>query len=156
MRSGRPRLAGEEAVGDAIDRILDAARPIALVPGWATVELDRAATELLDPKDSARSRGIVDAPADPHLGATCRLLTLDGAPPTVLLEPSTEGLLAAALARHGEAYVALYGRADAGAPHRLRQAGFVLSNERDGPLGRQRLVRLGPVGGPFVIVTGLD
>ena len=71
--------------------------------GWATVDLDRAATEL------ARDLGIVPedfvgAPESAALGARCRIApgALGGDVTLVLLEPSTEGRLAGHLARHDE------------------------------------------------------
>ena len=70
--------------------------------GWATVELDRAERELAD----AFGTGIGAfgaAPDDRILGARCR--SPRAAPPgsdSLVLEPTTEGRLAATLARHGE------------------------------------------------------
>ena len=62
------------------------------------------------------------------LGARCRLLHFSEGRDVVLLEPSTEGRLAAALARYGEGILALYLLVDAGAPERARRAGFTLSS----------------------------
>src|SRR5436190_19537373 len=75
--------------------------------GWATVELDRAAREL------ASVGAFVAAPRDAALGASAmRSPVQKGGPPAiVLLEPDTEGLLAAALARFGEGVLAVYLRA---------------------------------------------
>jgi len=72
--------------------------------GWATVDLDRAERELgqalgvsLDARPAPRAR---------RLGATTRIAHPFGpSPALVLLEPDTEGLLAALLARHGEGVV---------------------------------------------------
>lgn len=75
---------------------------------WATVELDRAERELgaiLGAPLAARP-----APRDDALGAAVRVARPFGqAPEPVLLlvEPDTEGRLAALLARHGEGIVAL-------------------------------------------------
>ncbi len=76
-------------------------RPIAL--GWATVDLDRAAAEL------AAELGLAVAAFLPAadsivLGARCRVAdgVLPGGARLAILEPRTEGRLAAALARHGE------------------------------------------------------
>ena len=49
MTSGRPEgaeLLGAAALGDALARLIEAVRPMAVVNGWATVELDRAEVEL--------------------------------------------------------------------------------------------------------------
>jgi len=72
--------------------------------GWATVDVDRAERELgqalgvsLDARPAPRAR---------RLGATTRIAHPFGpSPALVLLEPDTEGLLAALLARHGEGVV---------------------------------------------------
>ncbi len=91
---------------DALDLDGVSLRPVAV--GWATVDLDRATRELRDLGPFS------DAPFDRLLGATARIgLTrppVSGAtvPPVVLLEPSTEGRLAATLARRGEGWAVLY------------------------------------------------
>jgi hypothetical protein len=74
--------------------------PRLIAVGWATVDLERTITGLAD---------VEVHPADDEvlLGARARLV--DVAPVrVVLLEPFTEGRLAAALARRGEGIVALY------------------------------------------------
>jgi hypothetical protein len=71
----------------------------------------------------------------------------------VLLEPATEGPLAAALARRGEDWVAWYLLADAGAVGRLRQAGVALTAEAAGPFGPQRLLVAAGRDGPFLLVV---
>ncbi|MEW5992319.1 MAG: hypothetical protein AB1736_13370 [Chloroflexota bacterium] len=150
------RLLGGEALGDAVERLSTAVRPRGAVAGWGTVELDRAETEIGEALAAGRLDGRPDAegaPDDGILGARCRILRSGGAQQIVLLEPSTEGPLAAALARHGEGHVAHYLLVDAGAPERARQAGFQLSAEAGGPLGRQRLVVTGPRWGPFLVLV---
>ena len=110
-----------------------------LAVGWATVELDRAALELahlLAPDAAFR-----DAPPSVLLGARCRIAPA-AAPATVrivLLEPDTEGRLAATLARSGEGWVATWEVE----PSVIGGAG--ISAARPGPLG---LERLGLEGGP--------
>lgn len=72
----------------------------------------------------------------------------------VLAEPETEGLLAAALARHGEGPCALYLRAPQGLDVWLRAArarGVSLSPRRTGPLGRSVLA---PGGFPAAVTSG--
>src|SRR5262245_64494547 len=101
--------------------------------GWATVELDRAVSEL-----SAIGR-FEPAPRDATLGASARRGSLldRTRPALVLLEPDTEGLLAATLARFGEGVGAVYlgplDRADVDDTPRL-------GPPRPGPLGPARLV----------------
>ncbi len=76
--------------------------------GWATVDLDRAAVEL---QDLLEPGGTFDeAPGSAWLGARCRIgraASIEG-PFLVLLEPHTEGRLAAYLARHGEGWAVGY------------------------------------------------
>lgn len=112
-------------------------RGAALAVGWATVELDRATEELahlLAPDAAFR-----DAPSSVLLGARCRIGPA-AAPATmriVLLEPDTEGRLAATLARSGEGWVATWEIEDA------TVGGRSVSAARPGPLGLERL-RLDP------------
>ena len=71
-------------------------RPLARI--WATVELERALADL--GADPALAAGALD---DPLLGARVVVVdATDGGPAIALAEPSTEGRLALALARHGE------------------------------------------------------
>ena len=113
--------------------------------GWATVELDRAAGEL-------RAIGSFEAgPRDANLGATARRSRRGerDQPPVILLEPDTEGLLAAALARFGEGVRAVYlgplDRADVDDTPGL-------GPPRPGPLGPARLVIGRPRWGPHALV----
>jgi hypothetical protein len=162
------------AFGDVLERLVAAVSPSAIVAGRATVELDRAEVETAGTSvggtlvggtlaggapaagapsaGAGRRRPAIDA-VDQILGARCRVLGRPDRPELVLLEPSTEGLLAAALARHGEGIVAAYLVAGADSIGRAREAGFTLSSEADGPLGRQRLVRPGPRWGPFLLLV---
>ncbi len=71
----------------------------------------------------------------------------------LLLEPSTEGLLAASLARFGEGALALYLVIGADGVAGAAAAGIGLSGEAAGPLGRQRRVTAGPRWGPHLIVA---
>jgi hypothetical protein len=73
--------------------------------GWATVDIERSVADL----------GALDAQAaddDELLGARAWRIS-PGPVALLLLEPVTEGRLAAALARRGEGIVALYVAADA-------------------------------------------
>jgi hypothetical protein len=116
-------------------------RPLAI--GWATVELDRAAREL------GAVLGIDFASAAPsvHLGAACRRSSssVEGVV-VVLLEPDTEGRLAATLVRHDEGWAAAWLAAE---PSRRGRTGpSHLSAARPGPFGRERLVLGAPITGP--------
>jgi hypothetical protein len=116
----------------------------ALAIGWATVELDRAAMELghlLAPGTTFE-----EAPSSAILGGRCRIGSAAGTPGVriVLLEPDTEGRLAAALARAGEGWKATWVQ-DPGIDPGPRQ----VSRARPGPLGRERLLLGGPLAGPY-------
>lgn len=125
-----------------VPETLDASHVVAV--GWATVELDRAADQLADRLLPGST--FVDAAQSAHLGAFCRIAPgAPAAPALVLLEPSTEGRLAATLARHGEGWLVTW-VTPAGAP-----AGD-LSAELPGPFGPERLVLGGSPFGPHVLV----
>ncbi len=123
--------------------------PTAEIVGWATVELDRAVAELTG--DHAT---VVEArPRDAHLGATARLLAFADGRRVLLLEPDTEGRLAASLVRFDEGAAVTYLFGGRGAAVRAQAAGFSLSAEGDGPFGSQRLVLGGPAWGPHLVVV---
>jgi hypothetical protein len=141
-----PLVAAAEAVREeaaARDPWL-AELPVAGI-GWATVELDRAAGELV-------AIGTFGAAArDESLGAAARRSRLGDRirPAAVILEPDTEGRLAATLARFGEGVHAVYlgtlDRADVDDTPNLGPS-------RPGPLGPARLVIGRPPWGPHVLV----
>ena len=129
--------------------------------GWSTVDLDRTEADLdmwlgpppAPPVDASPAPG----PVDEHLGARARLREGAGLPGawTVLLEPSTEGRVAASLARDGEGPCALYLRPAAGLDawtEAARERGVTVSGRREGPFGDQVLLASAP-SGPHVIVT---
>ncbi|MEO6207565.1 MAG: hypothetical protein ABIP77_06390 [Candidatus Limnocylindrales bacterium] len=133
------------------------AKPL-LAVGWATVELDRAEQELayvLLPGTSFQP-----GPSSEHLGARCRLgwvapaFVGELAAIVVLLEASTEGRLAATLARHGEGWCATWEATwknpwEAGADETAEAASRGrLSDSRSGPLGLERLHLGGRVSRP--------
>lgn len=130
----------------------DPRSPLAI--GWATVDLDRAARELA----SRLAPGATFEPAPPseHLGARCRVgraADAAGGPPIlVLLEPSTEGRLAATLARHGEGWCASWTH-EPPLTAGTEAGGDRHSVLRDGPLGPERLVLGGPVDGPHRLLV---
>jgi hypothetical protein len=109
--------------------------------GWATVELDRAAGELAGLLDEGAS--FSDAPRSALLGARCRAgrarADENGVRWIVLLEPDTEGRVAAFLARAGEGWAADWDRDDP--PD--------LGTGVQGPLGQERLTERSPPAGPF-------
>jgi ribosomal protein S18 acetylase RimI-like enzyme len=109
--------------------------PIVAV-GWATVDRERAALEWL-------SLPFVPAPDEEVLGAFAWSAALDDGTALLLLEPSTEGRLAAALARRGEGPVAIW---VAGPPP---QAGLPAGASALG--GRSWLARPVHPWGPFLL-----
>jgi hypothetical protein len=139
-------------LGDALDRWAPGATIIAL--GWATVELDRAEREL---RGTTPGEWVSEPDtADELLGAVARPLRaqqtsvppagwLGGADRVVLLEPSTEGRIAACLARHGEGPCVVW----AHLPGTSLPAGAPL-----GPFGPERLESRGPAWGPHVLLVG--
>jgi hypothetical protein len=153
------RLVFEPLEGEALGRVSDDGPedPSMALAGvvWATVELDRAAVELdqwLDPAVDGRA----DDP-EPHLGARTRPRGSAGLPgdTLVLAEPSTEGRLAASLARDGEGPCAIYLRPRGGLDAWLgeaRRRGVGVSSVRVGPLGRSVLLP-GAAAGPHLIVV---
>ncbi|HEY8437477.1 MAG TPA: hypothetical protein VIK65_02585 [Candidatus Limnocylindrales bacterium] len=117
-----------------------------------TVELDRALRE--HGQNAAAAAGAI---ADPHLGAAVVVVDAGGAR-LALAEPTTEGRLAASLARHDEGplgeYVALR-PGDTLAAYRRRAAasGVAVSGVEPGPFGPSVLVLARPATGPHLIVV---
>lgn len=118
-------------------RVRHRARIAAL--GIATVDAERWCAEHDLPAPAP-------GPDEPALGARSAHIGR-GAIPTVLLEPSTEGLLAAALARHGEGPVCVYLEGLVGSPMAVTLLSKATALGRPG-----RLVRPESVSGPFVIL----
>lgn len=131
-------------------------RAVAL--GWSTVELDRAAAEL-GTAFAVPAERFLDAADSTALGARCRVGhgVLEGGLSLVLLEPATEGRLAASLARAGEGPVAVWiALADlATVTAAGHAAGVAASAARDGPLGPERLLLDGPIHGPYRLLVEL-
>jgi hypothetical protein len=136
---------------DAVIRTQDLTRGRAIAIGWATVELDRAAAEL-GVALRLRSDRFAEATVSLVLGARCLVASgvFPGEVALVLLEPVTEGRLAATLARSGEGpaavWLAVESLADAAAS--VSTSGAHASLARAGPFGPERLVLDGPIHGP--------
>lgn len=113
--------------------------------GWATVDLERASAAF--GRELPAGVGFEPVDDDRLLGAGCLVARPTGEPAIVLLEPATEGRLAAFLARHGEGPVAVWLEA------RLELAGGAAAArpKAAGPFGPERLLA-GPAGGPFALV----
>jgi hypothetical protein len=115
---------------------------------WATVDLDRAIAETGLPAEAL--------PDDELLGAAVRLVRPPAADPIALLEPTTEGRLAATLAKSGEGPAGHYVRATEGLSSvvaRATAAGIGMKRTNDGPFGPSALVLGGPATGPHLIIV---
>ncbi|HSL77909.1 MAG TPA: hypothetical protein VK867_13265 [Candidatus Limnocylindrales bacterium] len=111
--------------------------------GWATVDIGRAEQELRDRVDG----GFEDAERSVWLGARCRRARVGDSSDgrwLVLLEPDTEGRLAAFLARHGEGWAATWDIDEGAVP----PVGL-----RPGPIGPETLPAGQPMSGPFRLTT---
>jgi hypothetical protein len=118
--------------------------PIAL--GWATVDIDRAIPEVaLGLGLSAHA--FVQVVDSEILGARGRVAyaAIGGTTSLVILEPATEGRLAAALARYGEGPIAAWFHVE----HDADRSGGPVGEEQSGPFGPERLVPGGLVGGLY-------
>jgi len=158
MEAPDEALNGAEAIATAlaiVERI--SGRGARRVTGWATVELDRAERNVAGFASPGPTR-VRDVPDDALLGARCRLVTFGPAEPELLLlEPATEGRIAASLARFGEGPVVVYLLVPASSVRNvlrdLRDAGLVLSGEGAGPFGREWLVVGSPPWGAHLCVA---
>jgi hypothetical protein len=158
-RRAEESLNGADAIGTARQVVDRLAGPEARrVTGWATVDLDRAERDLVAAFGSSVPGPARAVPDDTLLGACCRLATfgVEGHE-ILLLEPATEGRIAASLARFGEGPIAVYvvvsARRFDDLLRDLRGAGLVLSAEAAGPFGRQRLVAGGPAWGAHLLIA---
>lgn len=116
----------------------------------ATVELERALEE-----HGADPRLAADAAGDDLLGA--RVVVIAGGMVDVAIaEPSTEGRLAATLARHGEGTVGRYVAVPVGLEEiggLATAAGVPLSPSGRGPFGPETLILGGRASGPHLILV---
>ncbi|MFI5262693.1 MAG: hypothetical protein ACHQZR_09095, partial [Candidatus Limnocylindrales bacterium] len=92
------------------DRLGQVSLPGVAALALATVDVERAAADVgrADPDGDISAAAFRPAPRDELLGARGIATTLSSARTLLLLEPDTEGPLAAFLARHGEGLAALY------------------------------------------------
>ena len=124
----------------------------------STVDLERRLAAFRTLRTTA-DPGVVDAletVEDPLLGARVLVLRKDDGQAVALAEPSTEGRLAAALARHGEAHVGTYLEAPFGLDvvrARAAAANVPLSRVATGPFGRSVLVLPGTLTGLHLILV---
>ena len=113
---------------------------------WATVELERAAADL-----GLELEHLAD---DQLLGAAVALARPSEEPWIALLEPRTEGRLAAWLARNGEGPAGAYLAVGAGLDAARREVpDRPLTEVAYGPFGRSVLVLGGPTGGPHLVLV---
>ena len=130
---------------------------------WATVDLERVLADVASGVERAfpgdvEARREPPGPLlhDPLIGARIRLLRPPDRAAIALAEPSTEGRLAATLARHGEGGVGRYLAVPAGLDAvrgRAAAAGVPISRPETGPFGPEVLVLGGRVGGRIVILV---
>jgi hypothetical protein len=122
-----------------------------LAVGHATVDLDDAEAAL---RASAAAE-VTSAADDELLGGRARIAASKDGETIVLLEPYTEGRLAASLARFGHGPIVEYLEAadDDDVTAAAAAAGIVLSAVRAGPFGPQRLVVGGKPWGPHIILV---
>jgi hypothetical protein len=125
---------------------------------WATVDLERAEAELapwLEPLEQPQPPDADAALVDePHLGARGRVRTTRALPAgrIALMEPVTEGAIAASLARDGEGPCGLYVRpatAPETAPASAPDPG---PRPRVGPFGPSVRVRMAAKAGPHLLL----
>jgi hypothetical protein len=113
---------------------------------WRTVDVERTVAEI----------GLVADPLEPDelLGASGVLVRPGDGPPVAILEPSTEGRLAALLARSGEGDAGVYVAPPDGL-EAVRQTGAPLSAEASGPFGRSALLGPRPLldGGQLIVLV---
>lgn len=145
-RAAGPSLAWLEVHGVAVPTLAEI---------WATVEIDRTLADLR--RSGPLPGAATPALEDPLLGARVAVVpAADGDSPIALAEPSSEGRLAATLARHGEGFAGRYVRSPVGLDA-LRAlataAGVAISSPAIGPFGPAVLL-VTSVAGPHVILVG--
>ena len=113
---------------------------------WQTVDVDRTVADLGLPTEP-----IAD---DKVLSAHGVLVRPPDGPPVAIVEPSTEGRLAATLARHGEGHAGTY-VAPLGGADDAREAGLRVIEDGPGPFGRSTLVAAPGADrwSPFIVIV---
>lgn len=137
----------EVPADDAVAALFPGTDPDLVAVIWATVDIDRVVAGI-----GLASAELAD---DPLLGAAVRLVRPPDSEPIALLEPRTEGLIAATLARAGEGPAGRYVAAPAGLlgiGERAAAAGVTLSRVEAGPFGPSVLV-LGAPAGPHLVLV---
>ena len=162
MTTGADLLAGRVAAAEAV-RASAAERHPGLEGadlagiGWATVELERAAREVGTALGIAPGAW-VPAPRDAVLGARAWsvLVPVDAGPTIVLLEPDTEGRLAATLVRFAEGVAAVYLRdqvvGDSASGFGPAATDIGASTVAQSALGPARLIPGAPAWGPHALL----
>ena len=139
----------DPSVQSQIEGLLPPGRRVEVVAVmWATVDLDRVVAEMGLPAEPL--------PDDELLGAAVRLVHPPGTDSIALLEPTTEGRLAATLAKSGEGPAGHYVRAAGGLSRviaRAMAAGIGMKRANEGPFGPSALVLGGPAAGPHLIIV---
>ena len=147
-----PAALGKPAASVATDRAVEdvvGTGAVTVATLWATVDLGRTLADL--------GREASELGVDTLLGARVVVVRSGppGDPPLAVAEPTTEGRLAATLARHGEGpagrYVAVADGLDR-ARSRAASSGVAVSRVEPGPFGPAILVLLAPVTGPHLIL----
>ena len=155
--TGTPRERLEQALAAPADSAATIAGTSVTAIGWATVDLDRAAIDLAGALGLAVG-AFAPAARSEALGGACLVArgVLAGGRSIVLIEPDTEGRLAATLARRGEgpAVAWLVAPGMSAALTAIRAADIALSSARDGPFGPERLLNDGAVDGPHRLLVG--
>ena len=122
--------------------------PRVLAVIWATVDFDRVLAGI--------GLAAEALPDDRLLGAAVRLVRPPDGEPIALLEPTTEGRIAATLALLGEGPAGRYVLATGGLSSlvgRAAAAGIGINRADDGPFGPSILVLGGPPAGPHVVLV---
>jgi hypothetical protein len=150
VTSESPAERGPTSLGQVYERLFGDSRAnrrvLAVI--WATVDRDRLVGDLRLPVEPLAD--------DPSLGASVGLVRPAGDHQLAILEPLTEGRLAATLARHGEGPAGEYVEAPVGfdaLSAAATRAGLVLGRPADGPFGRSVIVLGGPVDGPHLVLV---
>jgi len=112
---------------------------------WATVDLERSLAEFRTASITTILVGaaMLDTVDEPLLGARVLLVSTADGSRVALAEPSTEGRLAAALARNGEGHIGTYVEVPVDLERvgaRAAAARVALSRPETGPFGRSILV----------------